>query len=179
MWKKVVKEIIVIVVIGCIIFLGIPIGGITLYRVINKVKNINNPVAVPSSFDDNETLESSTSPNGTYTITCYLDYGSLTVMGKARAELKINSSDKEPINIFYNEKCTGVKVYWIDDNTVYLNEIKIELPDGYYNSGDDESKDLFGNYIDEYMDIDGNYVESKICEKRFFERDLLLMEESY
>ena len=85
-----------------------------------------------SRLPKGDLIMETTSPNGTYTVKTYLCNGGATVDFAVRGELIINSKNKKPRNIYWDYKISESNVSWEDDDTVIVNEHKIELPRGEY-----------------------------------------------
>ena len=78
-----------------------------------------------------ELIAESTSPNGTYTINAYLNNSHATTLFTVLGELVFNERNKRPIKVFWG-KTESAKIEWIDDDTVKINNIKLELPHDTY-----------------------------------------------
>lgn len=72
------------------------------------------------------------SPNGTYTIKAYLTNGGATTSYAIRGELNFNNSRKKPKNIYWNYRIEKAVIEWVDDDTVIINGVKLEVPKGRY-----------------------------------------------
>lgn len=73
-----------------------------------------------------ELLNSFDSPNGTYTVNIYLCNGGATVDYAVRGELK-NNIDGSQHNIYWNYHEDHAEVEWIDDETVIINGIQLNV----------------------------------------------------
>jgi hypothetical protein len=85
-----------------------------------------------SSLPKGEYLKQSTSPNGKYTIKTYLTNGGATTSYGIRGELIVNGKNNKPKNIYWDYKIDHASITWLDDDTVTINNHKIDLPDGVY-----------------------------------------------
>lgn len=77
-------------------------------------------------------LSESTSEDGQYTIKAYLCNGGSTVDWAVRAELIENNVSKKPHNIYWDYHINKAEIIWEDNNTVIINNHKIDLPNGTY-----------------------------------------------
>ncbi len=68
-----------------------------------------------------EYLEEATSPNGTYTVTAFLDNGGLLSDYSVLCTLRENPSGKTK-NIYYQYHHKSVRLEWLDDETIKINE---------------------------------------------------------
>lgn len=84
-----------------------------------------------SRFKD-ELINQSTSPNGTYTINAYLYNGGATVSYTVLGELVFNKENKRSKKIYWQYREENVQIEWIDDNTVRINNVQLELPNETY-----------------------------------------------
>ncbi len=77
-------------------------------------------------------IDSLVSPNGEYTIKSYRYSGGATMDWSLRVEVVNNSTNKKN-NIYwkYHEKDADMK--WLDNNTVEINGIKLNIHKDFYN----------------------------------------------
>ena len=110
-----------IIAISIIIF--IIVGGI--YYVINwaffDIQRINGQ----------EYLNESTSPNGTYTVTAYLNNGGVTTSYAVLATLKNNKNGKSK-NIYWQYRCEKAEMEWLNDDTIKINGIELNVKSEIY-----------------------------------------------
>lgn len=78
-----------------------------------------------------ELIIESTSPDGTYTINAYLNNSHATTAFTVLGELVFNNSNKRPKKIYW-DKAEKADILWIDENTVEINGIRINLPNESY-----------------------------------------------
>ncbi|QCT07816.1 hypothetical protein E5Z56_10825 [Ruminococcus bovis] len=81
-------------------------------------------------------LESSVSPNKNYTVNAYLFGGNATTDYAIRCEVVYNSSGKTR-NIYWNYHEDTVDMKWIDENTIDINNHRINVIDESYDFRDD------------------------------------------
>lgn len=84
-----------------------------------------------SRFKD-ELISQSTSPNRTYTINAYLSNGGATVSYSVLGELVFNKENKRSKKIYWQYREENAQIEWIDDNTVMINNVQLELPNETY-----------------------------------------------
>lgn len=81
-------------------------------------------------------IESSVSPNKNYTVNAYLFGGNATTDYAIRCEVVYNSSGKTR-NIYWNYHEDTVDMKWIDENTIDINNHRINVIDESYDFRDD------------------------------------------
>lgn len=67
-----------------------------------------------------------TSPNSTYTVTAYLNNGGATTDYAVLCTVTDNKTGKSK-NIYWNAPCQTADVAWVDDVTVMINEVKLDV----------------------------------------------------
>ncbi|MGN7296666.1 DUF5412 family protein [Ferdinandcohnia sp. SAFN-114] len=80
-------------------------------------------------FND-EYLFESTSPNESFTIKIFRSKTD-TVTPIVLGELTINKKNKETKFIYFDE-VDNAKIEWLDDDTVLINNVPLELPEEYW-----------------------------------------------
>lgn len=73
-------------------------------------------------------IAQSSSSDGTYTVRAYQVIGGTTVSDSIRAELIFNNSNRMPKNIYWNYRESQVVIDWIDDDTVLINGVELDVP---------------------------------------------------
>lgn len=81
-----------------------------------------------------------TSPDGTYTVKAYLGEHGATVADTVRGELVFNNMVRKPKNIYWNYREEEAVIYWIDEDTVVINEIELDVPGEVYDFRRDENR---------------------------------------
>lgn len=118
LWEKQKKYIITIFIIVFII-----IGGVSY--IINwaffDIQRINGQ----------EYLDESTSPNGTYTVTAYLNNGGATTSYAVLGTLKNNKNGKSK-NIYWQYRCEKAEMEWLNDETIKINGIELNVKSEIY-----------------------------------------------
>ncbi|WP_439644341.1 DUF5412 domain-containing protein [Halalkalibacter akibai] len=79
-----------------------------------------------------ELIVESTSPGGTYTIKAYLNNGGATVSYTVLGELVFNQQNKRPKKIYWQYREENADIVWLDDQTVRINQVQLELPHQTY-----------------------------------------------
>ena len=72
------------------------------------------------------------SPGGTCTIKSYLIDGGATTSYGISGELNFNIENKKPKNIYWEYRVENAAVEWLDDYTVMINGIELDVPDYRY-----------------------------------------------
>ncbi|MFS0824650.1 DUF5412 family protein [Bacillus sp. 1P02SD] len=78
-----------------------------------------------------EYLFESTSPKGTFTIKIYRSKTGKVSPYVVLGELVINKKNKETKYIYFDE-VDHAKIEWLDDDTVLINNVPLELPEEYW-----------------------------------------------
>ncbi len=78
-----------------------------------------------------EYLAKSTSPNGTYTVTAYLNNGGATTSYAVLGTLKNNKNGKTK-NIYWQYRCEGAEMKWLSDETIKINVIELDVKNEIY-----------------------------------------------
>lgn len=110
-----------IIIIAIIIF--IIVGGV--FYVINwaffDIQRINGQ----------EYLDELTSPNGTYTVTTYLNNGGAITNYSVLGTLK-NNINGEIKNIYWEYRCEESEMEWLNDETIKINGIELNVRNEIY-----------------------------------------------
>lgn len=78
-----------------------------------------------------EYLDESTSPNGMYTVTAYLNNGGATVDYAVLGRLKNNRNGKMK-NIYWQYHCKKAEMEWVNDETLKINDQLLNVKDEIY-----------------------------------------------
>ena len=78
-----------------------------------------------------EIITTSDSPDYTYTITAYLNNGGATTAYAVLCSVKNNETGKER-NIYWNYRCSTADIQWVDDKTVNINGIELDVTKDLY-----------------------------------------------
>jgi hypothetical protein len=110
-WFGLLKKIILITVAIIIVFLDY--GTYSLFFDMNRLPK-------------GELISEVQSPNGAYTVKVYVSEGTLTAPA-VRGELSYNKQNKRPKNIYWNYRQDKVIIEWFDDDTVIINDHKLDV----------------------------------------------------
>lgn len=105
------------------IIIAIMIGGIA-YAINWSFFNIQR-------INGQEYLTESTSPNGTYTVTAYLNNGEATTGYAVLGTLKNNKTGKNK-NIYWQYRCEKAEMEWLNDETIKINGIELNVKNEIY-----------------------------------------------
>lgn len=83
-----------------------------------------------------ELITESISPEGTYTVNAYLYNGGATTSYAVLGELVFNEVNKKSKKIYWQYKEENAVIEWIDDDTVLINGVQLELPHETYDYRD-------------------------------------------
>lgn len=72
------------------------------------------------------------SPNGDYTVNAYIVRGNATVAESIRVELIFNNNKRAPKNIYWQYRQLTVDITWLDNTTVIINGIKLDVTKNVY-----------------------------------------------
>ena len=78
-----------------------------------------------------EYLDESTSPNGTYTVTAYLNNGGATTSYAVLGTLKNNKNGKSK-NIYWQYPCEKAEIEWLNDEIIKINGIELNVKNEIY-----------------------------------------------
>ena len=76
-------------------------------------------------------IQEASSPNGTYTVTAYLNHGGATTGYAVLCTVKNNSTGKEK-NIYWQYHCDKVDVVWVDEQNVRINGVALNVKTDIY-----------------------------------------------
>lgn len=81
---------------------------------------------------EGELINEVESTNGTYSVRAYLVNPHATVSYAIRVELVFNHKNKKSKNIYWKYKEEKASIYWIDDQTVSINNKVLKVPKEVY-----------------------------------------------
>ena len=105
------------------IIIAIIVGGIA-YGIDSAFSDIQR-------IDGQEYITESTSPNGTYAVTAYLNNGGSTTDYAVLATLRNNKNYKIK-NIYWQYHCEKADIEWLNDKTVKINGIQLNVKNEIY-----------------------------------------------
>lgn len=79
-----------------------------------------------------EFIAESISPDGTYTVNAYVSNGGATTSYAVLGELVFNKENKRSRRIYWQYREENAVIEWIDDDTVIINDVQLEVPDEMY-----------------------------------------------
>ena len=82
-------------------------------------------------LDGQEVITVSDSPDSSYTVTAYLNNGGATTDYAVLCAVKNNKTGKER-NIYWNYHCSTTDIQWLDDKTVSINGIELDVTKDKY-----------------------------------------------
>ena len=82
-------------------------------------------------LDGQEVITVSDSPDSSYTVTAYLNNGGATTDYAVLCAVKNNNTGKER-NIYWNYHCSTADIQWLDDKTVSINGIELDVTKDKY-----------------------------------------------
>ncbi len=82
-------------------------------------------------IDGQELITTSDSPDSSYTITAYLNNGGATTDYAVLCVVKNNKTEKVR-NIYWNYHCSTAAIEWVDDKTVIINGIELDVTKDLY-----------------------------------------------
>ena len=77
-------------------------------------------------LDGQEVIQKVFSPDNTYTITAYLNDGGATTSYAVLCSVTNNNTGKEK-NIYWQYRCTEANIVWLDEDTVQINGIELNV----------------------------------------------------
>lgn len=105
-------------------------GLIALAVIILVILYRNSPL-IMLNLPTGHYMESIDSPNGEYTMKSYRYSGGATVDWSCRVEIIYKKVDKK-VNIYWKYHEKDVKMKWLDNDTVEVNNIKLNIHKDYY-----------------------------------------------
>lgn len=120
--KKTSKKILSVVLILGLLFTGTTAYGVYwIFLDWSRFKDeMNRSTYLPTSLD------------GTYTVNAYLSNGAATVSYSVLEELVFNKENKRSKKIYWQYREENAKIEWIDDSTVMINNVQLNLLDETY-----------------------------------------------
>ena len=111
------------IIITISLIIVIIIGGIAygVYWAFFDIQRINGQ----------EYITESTSPDGTYTVSAYLNNGGATTSYSVLATLKNNLNNKTK-NIYWQYRCDKADIQWVSNDTIKINGIELQVEDEIY-----------------------------------------------
>lgn len=82
-------------------------------------------------IEGQEYLDELTSPNGTYSVTAYLNNGGATTDYAVLVRLKNNRNGKMK-NIYWEYHCTKAEMEWVSDEIIRINNVELNVKNEIY-----------------------------------------------
>ena len=82
-------------------------------------------------IDGQEVITICESPDSSYTVTAYLNSGGATTAFSVLGTVRNNKTEREH-NIYWNYRCTTANINWVDDNTVNINGVTLDVRKDIY-----------------------------------------------
>jgi hypothetical protein len=82
-------------------------------------------------LDGQEVMIASESPDSLYTVTAYLNNGGATTDYAVLCAVKNNKTGKNR-NIYWNYHCSTADIQWLDNKTVIINGIELDVTKDKY-----------------------------------------------
>ena len=108
-------------VVGILLLLVITILGYGIYWAFYDIQSIKGQ----------KTIQEVSSPNGTYTVTAYLNNGGATTAYAVLCSVKTNGRNSEK-NIYWQYPCNTASIVWIDEQTVKINGVELNIKKDTY-----------------------------------------------
>ena len=105
-----------LLIIGIVLLLIISMLGYGFYWAFYDIQSI----------EGQEIIQEVSSPNGTYTVTAYLHNGGATTDYAVLCSVKYNGRNKEK-NIYWQYHCYEADIIWIDEYTVQINDVVLDV----------------------------------------------------
>ena len=110
-----------LLIIGIVLLLFISLLGYGIYWAFYDIQHI----------EGQEIIQEVTSPNGTYTVTAYLNNGGVTTDYAILCSVKASGKNNEK-NIYWQYHCDEADIIWIDEYTVQINGVKLNVQKDIY-----------------------------------------------
>ena len=81
-------------------------------------------------------IKEASSADGNYTVSAYLNDGGATTGYAVLCSVKNNRTNKEK-NIYWNYRCTKADINWIDEKTVIINGVELNVDKDTYDYRND------------------------------------------
>ncbi len=82
-------------------------------------------------IEGQEIIGEVSSPEGTYTVTAYLNNGGATTGYAVLCSVKTNGQNKEK-NIYWQYHCEEADIVWVDEYTVQINGVELNVEKDTY-----------------------------------------------
>lgn len=103
-------------IVGIVVLLIVSLLGYGIYWAFYDIQRL----------EGQEIIQEVSSPNGTYTVTAYLNSGGATTDYAVLCSVKSNNRRKEK-NIYWKYHCEDVSIQWLDDETVKIDGVELNV----------------------------------------------------
>jgi hypothetical protein len=111
--------------------LGILLAGLVGIIIILLLV-INHFFFSMSKLPDGEFLTEAKSPTGEYTVKAYVSMSGATVADAVRGEVVYHQKKNRKKNIYWGYRKSTAEIVWIDDHTVSINGIELDVRKDVY-----------------------------------------------
>ena len=87
-------------------------------------------------IDGQELINEVVSPDGKYTVSAYLNNGGTTTDYAVLCSVRNNETDKAK-NIYWKYHCTEAEIEWIDEKTIAINGVELNVTKDTYDYRND------------------------------------------
>jgi len=85
-----------------------------------------------NSLPEGEFLHLTESPNGDYTVNAYVSESGATVADAVRVEVVYHNKRDKTKNIYWGYRESEAKIIWIDNDTVSINGVELDVQNEVY-----------------------------------------------
>ena len=108
-------------IIGIVLLLITTMMGYSIYWAFYDIQRL----------EGQEIIQEVSSPNGTYTLTAYLNNGGATTDYAVLCSVRTNERNNER-NIYWQYRCEKADIVWIDEQTVQINGMELNVKKDTY-----------------------------------------------
>ena len=105
-----------LLIVGIAVLLIVSLLGYGIYWAFYDIQRL----------EGQEVIQEVSSPNGTYTVTAYLNNGGATTDYAVLCSVKTDGRNKEK-NIYWKYHCEEVSIVWLDDETVKIDGVELNV----------------------------------------------------
>ena len=110
-----------LLIVGIVVLLIISLLGYGIYWAFYDIQRL----------EGQEIIQEVASPNGTYVVTAYLNNGGATTDYAVLCSVKTNGRNSEK-NIYWQYHCSKTDIVWLDEQTVQINGIELNVKKDTY-----------------------------------------------
>lgn len=124
-------------ILTTILMLIITVLGLIVFSFVTYIQD-------PQHIKGQDVIATYPSPNGAYILTTYLNNGGMTTSFSVLGRVQ-NTKTNKCRNVYWKYHCTVSRVEWLNDTTVVLNDITLDIEKDMYINND---------YDPKYLDFD-------------------------